>query len=545
MPLIVGPRRRSLTQAALALALLAAASLSTLLALSCSTTSGSTYSSGVEEGRSAAARSKAAADEKEKTDTATPTKPRPPHDSNPPIHDRDPWHEEQPSTELNLALFFDLASRVAARATAGTLVVGGLEQGAQLFVDGGIRVSTSIELPAGTHHILVTRFGSRDFQTAATIYPGTATFITVELDPSPFAIEAIDANPDVFDPADPGAYGGTSIGLRLAAPGRVRLEVLDEGGRLVRRLGERQQSQAYASYAWDGSDDHGRDLRAGRYWIRAEGAGSSATTEVILAPGSYARHSTLFSGVSGALLAPDARIIEAGRVETSLGTAMINVSPRSGLPSRILAFGGFRASPVSAPELEFDLSGMFELYPELWYSAAPPDSGGGTAALKYRFLEGPLSAALYAKLSLNSFLQSGDWPSDWDGSTRYSGLSVGLPLEAASGGLRAFVTPELEASTFYPGYGDDRWEVPGLFTWGYLRAGLEYSLGDVSAAASCALRTQPFNAAFGLSMPIAAGLELRWHSPDRPFVLGLAATGEFGGPNDYYLMGGLFLGRKF
>jgi hypothetical protein len=540
----VRPARRH--RSAAALGIVAAASILALLPLSCSTTSGSTYSSGVDDSRSAAARSKAASDEKKKDET-TPAKPRPPSNPYPPSHDTDPWHDEPSSDTVDLTLFFNLASQLAAPA-AGTLVLSGIDWGAQLYVDGGFHGSTSVALPPGPHQVLVKRFGYRDFQTTATVYPGSSTLVSVELEPAPFAIEALAANPASFDPADPGAYGSCSIGVRVASPGRFRLEVLDARGRVARDLGERQQSQAYAAYAWDGRDDGGRDLSAGLFTIRASspGTGAAATAAVEIAPGSYARHSSLFSGVSGALFAPDARVLEPGRVETSLGTAMINVSPRSDLPSRILAFGGLRASlSASEPGLELDLSGMFDFYPELWNGAAPPDSGGGAIALKYRMLEGPLSAAVYTKLSLNGFLQSGDWPTDWDGSTRYAGISTGLPLEAALGGLRAFLTPELVASTFYPGYGDGRWEVPGLFTWGYLRFGLEYTMVDVSVAASCALRSQPFNAAFGLRLPVSAGMEFRWHSPDTPFVLALDLSGEFEGRNDYYLMGGLCLGRKF
>ena len=104
------------------------------------------------------------------------------------------------------------------------------------------------------------------------------------------------------------------------------------------------------------------------------------------------------------------------------------------------------------------------------------------------------------------------------------------------------MAPELEVSTFYPGYGED--EVPGLFSWGYLRAGLEETLGPVSLVASAALRSRPFSEGLELALPVSAGAELRWHSADSPIVLSLIAAGEIEGKDSYYFMGGLCLGWK-
>jgi hypothetical protein len=330
------------------------------------------------------------------------------------------------------------------------------------------------------------------------------------------------------------------------------MRLLDATGRIVLRLGERIVNQPYVSFRWNGRDDDGYALPPGSYILRASGfnvGSGSAEAVVTLVPGSQARSSSLYSGVSGALLAPDARALGAGEAESAVGVLAIVLAPGSSLPGRIVTHGGFRVGIGSdnpdAGALELDLSGLLALYPEQWDATYPIDSGSITAALKYVALSGPLSAAFYVKATYDSFLSSGTWPSDWDGATRYAGLSAGLPLEGASGPLRLFVTPELVVSTFYPGYDDNRWEVPGLFAWGYLRAGFEATAGSVSLALSAALRSEVFGAPLGLRLPIAAGAELSWYSSDSPFVLSLVASGEITGPESYYFMGGLCAGFKY
>lgn len=62
------------------------------------------------------------------------------------------------------------------------------------------------------------------------------------------------------------------IHMRLPAPGRARLTILDAGGRPVRTLGERRFAGGPGSLAWDGRDDRGRAVPAGTYFARLESA---------------------------------------------------------------------------------------------------------------------------------------------------------------------------------------------------------------------------------------------------------------------------------
>lgn len=512
----------------LALVLAAAA-----LCYSCSTTSGGTYSKGVESSKSAAARSAAASEGR--------------HAGGSPS-----MHEDDDDSGGGCLFPFFGPSEPAPALPTGDLVLLGLDRGATLFIDGEYHLPRStFSLEVGTHAISVRRFGYGDFETEATIYEGSTTTITVDSAPVPFAIESLDTTPRRFDPSDPGAYGSCRMELRATAPGRAKLEVLDSNGSILRNLGEHLIDSPLLSLRWDGRDSDGTSLAAGVYTLRATGleeASGQAETKVELVSGTYARCSSLFSGVSGALFAPDARTLAAGAFESTAGVLAFVVALESEDAGRILAQGGFRigigAAGSPAGGFELALSGMLVLYPEYWSDPLPIDSGSICASLKRSLLSGPFSAAFYIKGCYDSFLAAGNYPTDWDGATRFEGISAGFPIEAAAGPARLFVTPELIASPFYPGYGDSP-DVPGLFAWGYLRAGIESTMGPVSLAFSAAFRSEPFGTSFGIALPIAAGAEITWYSPISPIAISLIATGEVSSSTSYYFAGGFNVAFRY
>jgi hypothetical protein len=71
----------------------------------------------------------------------------------------------------------------------------------------------------------------------------------------------------------------SSVRIRLAAPGAVRLGVFDVLGRRIRRLFEGAKDAGEFAAAWDGLDDAGRTAPAGVYFYRLEvrSAGAPAT----------------------------------------------------------------------------------------------------------------------------------------------------------------------------------------------------------------------------------------------------------------------------
>jgi hypothetical protein len=75
----------------------------------------------------------------------------------------------------------------------------------------------------------------------------------------------------------------TRIAFSMERAGRVKLQVFDVKGRLVRVLiDEMREPRSYVE-AWDGKDDNGRSVAAGVYFYRLELPGSSAVKKMTLA----------------------------------------------------------------------------------------------------------------------------------------------------------------------------------------------------------------------------------------------------------------------
>ncbi|HTX73101.1 MAG TPA: FlgD immunoglobulin-like domain containing protein [Rectinemataceae bacterium] len=476
------------------------------------------------------------------------------------------------------SLFFS-APEQEAPADVGYLILHGLGSGAEVFIDGEFQSGSSLTLASGEHQLRVRSFGYLDFDSPISITQGSTLELSVSLQPAAFALESVSARPQRFDPADPGFLGSCEISVDATAAGAADLLVEDAEGREVRHFPPLSLASFSTSLRWDGRDDRGHALQPGIYTLSARAASGAAAgtaavgaaptaaaggppgsgaagasagsreTQVTIVSGRYARSSTFYSGVSGALLAPDARSLERGEVESGvdalghlelldhaiMGRGTLDAGIRVGLPS-----------PSGGMELE--ISALSTLYPGDM-SSPSPDSWTATAAFKYAFVEGESGGvAAYAKLSLASFMDeaSSGWPPAWDGPTRYAGLSAGMPFELSAGGARLFVTPEIETSTFYPGYDDGLWTVPGFFVWAYLRAGLEVTMEAVSFAVSAAAKSEPFSGGPPLErLPLAFGAELRWHLPNAPFSIAALATGEFWGQRDYYVSAGLGADLRF
>lgn len=86
-------------------------------------------------------------------------------------------------------------------------------------------------------------------------------------------LEALSATPEVFSPNGDGRRETTTLGYSLLRAGRVRLEVRDSGGRVLRTVetGEPREAGAW-SHVWDGLDDTGKPAAEGLHslWVRAE-----------------------------------------------------------------------------------------------------------------------------------------------------------------------------------------------------------------------------------------------------------------------------------
>jgi hypothetical protein len=429
----------------------------------------------------------------------------------------------------------------------GRLAIEGLAGGATVYVDSVLRLSSRIELPIGRHDVRITRFGYYDFEATVDISLNDETRLYADLVPAGFSFEGMKAENEAFDPLDPGFLGACRIRIEAMAPGAGRISVLDASGTLVRSLGPAEFRDRRSLVAWDGRDDSGRVLDPGTYEIVAEGRGQGSedrdSVRVEILPGRFSRSASLHGGVSGALFSPDARCLEPGGFESTTG-AVFHVEPEASAMSGMgTVETGIRIGLARRPAaIELDASVMGVLW-------ADPlaDSVSWSAAIKgtSASADGRRAAGLYLRATGATFTApgSGDAAPSWDGAARYPGLAIGAPLELAFERSRFFVSPEIEVSDYYPyWYGSSLpYSTPGLFAWGYLRAGIEASVGrSLTLVASGALRTEPFGSALGIRWPLPLGLEARWHAPEMPLTLSFAVMGEIDSPFAYYFGAGAF-----
>jgi hypothetical protein len=410
-----------------------------------------------------------------------------------------------------------------------------------------------LSLPAGSHELRVTRFGYLDFEATVTVYQDQSSSLRIEYEAAPFSIRGIDASPSSYDPADPGFLGSCEAMALASAPGEGRASLLDEGGSVLRDLGPLTFADGGARLRWDGRDAAGRALPPGTYRIKVEGAGTggeadSAEARVEIVSGLYSRQATLYSGVSGSLIAPDARALASGLVESSAG-AELHLAPKGGIMSGLTtAHVGLRAGlPASVGASELEVSWMSVIWQGSPDASSYSLTGAWKRTLSAAGTRSPLASAFFVKATLARYYSQDPQSSiapPWDGAGRYSGLSAGLPLEYASSSFRAFATPEVEVSDYYPNWLGGPWATPGVFAWAYLRLGLEAKAGNCSFALSGALRSSPFGGALALAGPYPLGFEARYYAPDSPWILSFVATGEVEDLADYYVGAGFCVGLR-
>jgi len=76
--------------------------------------------------------------------------------------------------------------------------------------------------------------------------------------------------------------GETALSFRLERAGDVTLDIVDVGGRRVRRLMAGPAAAGARRIPWDGRDEAGRPVAAGVYWARLEAGGDVDRTRLVL-----------------------------------------------------------------------------------------------------------------------------------------------------------------------------------------------------------------------------------------------------------------------
>jgi hypothetical protein len=83
--------------------------------------------------------------------------------------------------------------------------------------------------------------------------------------------------------AEPNPFGSqVAVSFALSARGRVRLEVFDVSGRMVRRLADTFMAAGACRFHWDGRNEGGFRMAPGLYWLCLDAQGHRQTRGVVL-----------------------------------------------------------------------------------------------------------------------------------------------------------------------------------------------------------------------------------------------------------------------
>ena len=507
-------------------ALLAAAVISTLALGSCAGMSGGAYERSVEGDSSAAA---VAARRKRQT----------------------PPPASTPSAETGASgfLFFTPTSP-----QQGWIAVRGLPEGARLYVDSRFRGGSPLEAEEGEHLVEAAAFGREPWAARVLVRAGQTVTLDASLPPAVFRLSGLEASPASFDPEAPGSLGRTRLEWTATAPGRADLTIRDRSGREVTAVRGLALDSESGRLNWDGRNDSGRTVPPGLYFARLEASGkdgsaSSLETSVEVTP--YAellRFSSLHGGFSGALFAPDARVLGDDDLQAAAGAYLLSTPQGAASTARMPSFAGIRVGGLFDGSSELVVSGMW--VPYLGYPGVDPSWGSVAFSLKTSLAVSPsYAAALLLSGCVGSFLDeaSSGFPPSWDGPARFPGLGAGIVLEGSSRRSRIFGSLQAHVSTFYPGWDDLDWDTPGLFAWAYGRLGAEALVprvlgGDLALALSAAARTEPFGGRPGFRPPLSVGAEAHWYAPETGLVVSAYAAGEWAGFSSWYYAGGFGVG---
>ena len=531
----------------LAFLVLVAFSLGLAMA-SCSTTRGSGYGASVSQDSSAAAAAKRDDSKKRSSGSSSgggstyvaPPSPYPQPSYGPPP----PYYHKDPSAAH---FFFDLFVAVAEAATSGTLVVDGLPSGCMIFVDGSIVSATGAQIVAGRHSIRIECFGYLPWTGVVDIGIGAVTNIAVNLEPEALRLYDIAVDPEAFDPSAPGSLGRIGVDFSSSGPGTATVEIVGRDGSALWSRQGIAITGSRTSLAIDGSRDLAGGLEPGSYKVHViaqdyQGGMADAWGELVVS--SYragTTFSSLASGFSGALYAPDARILPDGRFQMDVGGYAV-FDPTAPGAARLPVFGGVRMG-FAGGKAELVVSGMEVSY--LGY-VDPPDWYSAGVSLKSAIASSDTTAvSLLLGANYDSFLDVDAAPS-WDGPTRFSGFTGGLAFEMDSTIARVFGSAQIAGSDYYPGWGAYS-DVPGFYSWAYLRGGVELLLPDLAGgegtfAVSAAGRTSPFSTGLSLTLPLSIGAELHWYAPHSPTILSVYGSGEWGSDRNWYFGGGFGVG---
>lgn len=138
----------------------------------------------------------------------------------------------------------------------------------------GYTIETEMDVSStdyGYYHVTASDFSGNEGD-PATIEAETSSLAGEEL-PVAFALRSIHPNP-----------GGEPIRISFDLPreAALRLRVFDVTGRLVKKLVDDRRPAGHHALTWRATDDSGRPIAGGVYWVSMEAAGYAETRKLII-----------------------------------------------------------------------------------------------------------------------------------------------------------------------------------------------------------------------------------------------------------------------
>jgi hypothetical protein len=417
---------------------------------------------------------------------------------------------------------------------------------AEVLVDGKSSRSGIVELPTGSHNVLVRRFAYAEQAFTVRIAERATTFLDVRLSLAPFAVGGLEVSRPAFDPRNSGVLGGTSLSFSVTSYGSGTMEVLSPDGAVVASFDLPLFEDWQQGVEWKGRDASGAVLPDGSYRVRlrahpvqpsglpgvADGQAPAESAEETVREAEVRIDSSLAlsplgasGAVAGLLCYP-----EAGRLLPGIsvagfglytGEATFAGEAGAGLEASFVhSFGGVSIGASAA---------MDDIGSEDWSAAISvgtplaPESGSG-----------PLVAGALFRASYDSATASGE---PWNSATAGGfGLELSLPTAATLGSFRAGLAPGLRL-TIPAGGAADAGIAP------MVNAGFWYAGRTLRAGISCRALAASFAAPLDLALPLRLAGELALALDSTPLVLRTAVLAELspGSGADW----GLYLGLDF
>jgi len=433
----------------------------------------------------------------------------------------------------------------------GTVKLQGLPFGTPVLVDGQLSGGNVFDLLPGQHHFEVRAFGSEIWEADVEVEVHKTSLLTVTLIPASFHIIDVDCFNRSFNPGDPGYFGQVRLRVNVTTPGAFQWQVLDSKSRLVTTPAQVKAEKASTDVFWNGHDEGGRILPPGQYTLLVQAqdqqgavVGPEYRQDVFLNDDSERRTWVGGSGFSGPFFVPDAKV--APEHTWTLSTALVShlAAPDEPIASTLVWLNSLRASLNEYSEISLLVTNVFRPLA----SDISTNWTGFTGSWKMGLSEGALSYAVGLRGTFRSFNDDSTdyYPPAWDGLANFDGLSITFPMEYSDGPVRLFIAPEVQISSFYPFWTDNLWPSPDLFVWSTLRFGLEARLTNpLRVALSAAMKSEPLNKGSpALQLPLSIGAELSLYT-NSPVNFTAYALGEAGGPYSYAVYGGIGVGVQF